>query len=228
MTLQLPPSSADAVVGGTLPAQIHGLLEEAIIAGEIPPGTRLRADDIAARYGISRIPVREALSALSAAGWVDIRPRYGVYVRDRSREELVELFEARAAIEEELARLAASRRDQDDLSRMEDIVGASTTAAVETDARALNLAAEQFNVALRRASKNSVLSAVSLLLEKRARFYFAPVADRLGGEWATGQRRLLELIRKQDVSGAAASARRHVTETGEAVASLLSSDAFTR
>jgi len=46
---------------GTLSARIHEFLEEAIIHGDIAPGSRLRADSIVAQYGVSRIPVREAL-----------------------------------------------------------------------------------------------------------------------------------------------------------------------
>lgn len=222
------PQSATAglPVGGSLPAQIFGRLEEAIIGGEFTPGSRLRADDIAASYGVSRIPVREAFSALAESGWVEIRPRYGVYVRRRSREELTELFEARAGIEQEIARLAAARRTERDLAALRDAVERSRAAAPRRDAATLTSAAADYNVALRAAAKNAVLEGLSLHLEKRARFYFSPVAPLLGESWAAGQERLLTLLEAEDVDGAGASARRHILETGSDVAELLDSAAF--
>ncbi len=210
----------------SLPAQIHKDLEESIIAGELQPGTRLRADAIAARYRASRIPVREALSALAEAGWVDLRPRYGVYVRARTREELSELFEARAGLEQEIARLAAARRTEDDLALMAGVVARSRAAVDGGDGDALSAAAVDYNAALRRAGRNAVLAGLSLVLEKRARFYFSPVAALLAGEWLVGQERLLRLLEAGDVDGAGASARAHVEETGRSVARLLGSEAF--
>lgn len=221
-----PGRRGRTLLTASLPAQIHQYLEDAIIGGELQPGTRLRADDIAARYEVSRIPVREALSALAEAGWVDMRPRYGVYVRDRTREELTELFEARAGLEQEIARLAAVRRTDADLDRMAEVVERSRAAIGADDADALSEAAVDYNVVLRRAGRNTVLAGLSLMLEKRARFYFSPVASLLGGEWLVGQERLLRLLREQDVDGSGASARAHIEETGRSVARLLGSEAF--
>lgn len=220
------PVEAPAPAGTSLAEHIRASLEEAIIGGEFEPGLRLRADEVAARYRVSRIPVREALSALDAAGWVEIRPRYGVYVRQRTREELAELFEARAGLEQDIARLAAVRRTPDDLAVMTRIVQRSRSAAAAEAADELSLAAVDYNAALRRAGKNTVLSSLSLALEKRARFYFSPVAALLGADWVVGQERLLRLLQVGDVDGCGASARTHVEETGRSVARLLGSDAF--
>ncbi|TQK17637.1 GntR family transcriptional regulator [Microbacterium sp. SLBN-154] len=224
----MTPSSAttDLPVGGSLPAQIFGRLEEAIIGGEFTPGSRLRADEIAATYGVSRIPVREAFSALAESGWVEIRPRYGVYVRQRSRDELTELFEARAGIEQEIARLAAERRTDHDLEALRDAVERSRAAAPRRNASELTQAAADYNVALRAASHNAVLGTLSLQLEKRARFYFAPIAAEVGASWTEGQERLLGILERGDAEAAAASARRHILETERDVADLLDSEIF--
>ena len=215
-----------ALATGSLPAQIHRALEESIISGRLAPDVRLRADDLASVYGVSRIPVREALSSLHEAGWVDMRPRYGVFVRARTRAELSELFEARAGIESELARLAAQRATPAHLQHLDDISAQSDAAASGGDVEALSDAAVRFNAQLRQASGNDVLSQLSLTLEKRARFYFSPVAHLLGSEWAEGQRRLVSLLRAHDIEPAGLSARRHITETGEAVSRLLPEDSF--
>lgn len=219
--------SRGSIETGSLPSQIHRALEEAIIAGELSPGSRVLPDEIAESYGVSRIPVREALSSLHEAGWVEIRPRYGAYVRARSRSEVAQLFEARAGIESELARLAAVRGDNHAFKRLRAAVERSARAAKKSDARELSDAAVEFNAQLRAASGNLVLSGLSLTLEKRARFYFSPIASELADEWVEGQKRLLKLLEQRDADAAARSARRHIEETGEAVSRLLPSDAFT-
>ncbi|PTA47494.1 GntR family transcriptional regulator [Micromonospora sp. RP3T] len=207
--------------GGSLPARIHELLEQAIIEGVFAPGTRMHADKLAAQYGVSRIPVREALRSLHEAGWVDIRPRYGVYVRDRSERELRELFETRAVIESSIAGWAAERRSTDDLARLDRVIEEGRRAAGGQEPTRLLALSSEFYAALRQAAHNEVMAGVSAELEKRARFYFSMVAADLGGDWASKQEKLAALVAAQDVAGAAAESRRHIVETGEAVARLL-------
>ncbi len=210
--------------GETLTAQIHGLLEEAIIHGDYAPTSRLHADEIATSFGVSRIPVREALRSLHEAGWVEIRPRYGVYVRDRSMTELRELFETRAGIEAHIAELAAERRDDDDLLRMRRIVRLGRAAADEGDSEATASASVEFNQAIRQACDNTVLAGLAAALEKRARFYFAMVEDRLGSDWVSVERELLDRIEQRDAAGAAEIQRHHILDTGEAVSKLLAAE----
>lgn len=223
---QLPGLGGSTPLGTSLPAQIHEALEESIIRGDIAPGSRLRADDIAAQYGVSRIPVREALSSLHEAGWVDIRPRYGVYVRDRDRTELHELFEARAAIEAEIARLAAERHVADDIKALRRVVEHTKDAAARNDVDELSRASVDFNACIRMTARNSVLEALSLGLEKRARFYFSPIAGLLGRDWVENQAQLVDLVAAGETDEAAASARQHIVNTGIAASRLFNSDSF--
>lgn len=205
----------------TLPAQIHRFLEEAIIRGEIAPSTRLHADEIAANYGVSRIPVREALRSLHEAGWVEIRPRYGVYVRERSMTELHELFEARSGIESQIAALAATRRTDDELATLRTIVDAGRAAARDGHMDATADASIRFNQVMREACRNSVLAVLSASLEKRARFYFAMIEGRLGADWVSVEEQLVERIAERDADGAATAAREHIRDTGTEVSKLL-------
>ena len=163
----------------TLPGRLYAELEAAIINGVLQPGQRLHADDLASHFGVSRIPVREALSSLDQAGWVEIKPRHGVRVRERTVTELHELFEFRAVVEAQVARWAAGRRDETDLRRLEQAV-ARTRAAVAAHADDQGIGFVGFREALRQAAHNSVLAATSGVLEKRARFYFSTVEDQAG------------------------------------------------
>jgi DNA-binding GntR family transcriptional regulator len=208
----------------TLPAQIHDSLEEAIIRGDIAPSSRLHADEIAAHYGVSRIPVREALRSLHEAGWVDIRPRYGTYVRDRSETELQELFEARSGIESQIAALAAARRTTADLALMRGIIQKRQEAIDRGDVESQSRASMELSSAIRAAAGNSVLAHLSANLEKRARFYFEMVTSRHGSEWITSDNSIVELIAAGASEKAATARANHILVTGTEVAKLLSSE----
>jgi DNA-binding GntR family transcriptional regulator len=208
-------------IGETLPAKIHEILEEAIIRGDLAPSSRLNADDIAARYGISRIPVREALRSLHEAGWVDIRPRLGTYVRDRSMTELRELFEARSGIEAQIAELAAARRTDNDLRLLEAIVSKGRTSVNAGDQEGTSQASVEFYDAIRSCCGNSLLASLAASLEKRARFYFSMVEGNLGSDWIDIEEQLVESVRQQDPTEAGTTARNHILSTGLAVAKLL-------
>ena len=81
----------------------------AILDGRFQPGERLVEDRLAAAYGVSRNPVREALRALEGEGLVVVKPRRGAFVATLSGDEAHEIIELRAALEGLSARLAARR-----------------------------------------------------------------------------------------------------------------------
>jgi DNA-binding GntR family transcriptional regulator len=97
----------------------QALLED-IVEWRLTPGTVLGEVDQAARLGVSRTPVREALSRLVADGLVTPQRGRGLVVTEISLHDIAELFELRRALEEPAARLAAARRDRtafEDLQR---------------------------------------------------------------------------------------------------------------
>ena len=82
------------------------ILEEAIIHGDLPPGSRLTEEEICQKMGVSRSPVREALRVLERDGLVERLPRRGVRVSELSIEELDQLYDCRMSLEAMAARLA--------------------------------------------------------------------------------------------------------------------------
>jgi DNA-binding GntR family transcriptional regulator len=81
-------------------------LRQEILTGALVPGQELAFDHLAARYGVSRIPVREALRNLGAEGLVELRPHRAPRVRPYSPDEVQELWWIRELLEPEVARLA--------------------------------------------------------------------------------------------------------------------------
>jgi DNA-binding GntR family transcriptional regulator len=90
----------------TLAQQIRDMLVVGIVSGELQPGERLVETRLAARYGTSQAPVREALRELEAMRMVETRPRRGTFVRHFIQQTLRESYVVRAALEETATRLA--------------------------------------------------------------------------------------------------------------------------
>jgi len=84
------------------------LIREAIIDGRLPPGQRLKEEELARELGISRTPVREALLILQAEGLVDAAPNRGAVVRSHDGDDLEDLYQLRALLEGYAARRAAA------------------------------------------------------------------------------------------------------------------------
>lgn len=89
----------------TLSHQIRDALVHQIVFGELGPGERLVETKVAAQFGTSQAPVREALRDLEAFGLVEIKPRRGTFVSSSIREALRESYVLRAALEETATRL---------------------------------------------------------------------------------------------------------------------------
>lgn len=99
---------------GSIPGAVREALRRAIIAGEFEPGFQLRQEELAERFGTSRIPVREALRQLESEGFVTILPNRGAVVSDLSVDEVMELLEVRIALECHALRLAIPAMGQVD------------------------------------------------------------------------------------------------------------------
>src|SRR6202165_4723685 len=74
-------------------------LRDGILTGRYAPGTRLVQEDLAVAFGISRIPLREALRRLEGEGLVVISPNRGAIVRPLSPKDVVDLYDLRLALE---------------------------------------------------------------------------------------------------------------------------------
>jgi DNA-binding GntR family transcriptional regulator len=105
--------------GGTKADEIALALEEAIVAGELAPGSVLRQEQVSARYAVSRTPVREALRRLAALGLVSFEPNRGFRVRTLSRQEMWEAFLLRAELESLCTGVAAEKITPRDLEQLD-------------------------------------------------------------------------------------------------------------
>lgn len=120
-------------LGPSLKDHIYSTLREAILGVDIyDVDVNLKLDEraLAAQLGISRTPLREALSRLEHEGLVEVVARKGVYITRRSRQEIVEMVTVWAALESMAARLACERADDSEIDALRCIGGSYTADSV--------------------------------------------------------------------------------------------------
>lgn len=185
-------------------------LSEEIINGELPPGTALVEAQLANRLGVSRTPIREALSRLEQEGFVERHDR-GLRVRTRSIEEIMEIYEIRVELEAIAARAAARKRSDLDLMLIEkahrnmcEATASGTGEMVEVN--------RAFHTALWRAGGNKTLADLLARLNIQLQRYHSTTLSE-PGRWDEANREhgeLVDAIREQDADRAADIARAHI------------------
>lgn len=105
----------------TLSAMITDQLRQAILDGTHPAGSQLRQDALGEAYGVSRIPVREALFQLEAEGLVKIVPQKGAIVSELSLDEINDVFDLRVILEPRMLAQSAPHFVDDDFAVLDDI-----------------------------------------------------------------------------------------------------------
>jgi len=126
----------------SLASVVQQAIEQAILSGEYTPGSKLNEATLAEKLGVSRGPIREAFRMLDEAGLVRTEKNRGVFVRDISLAEAVEIFELRAAMEEMVGRQLAGKlteTQQQEVSSLLDDMAQAVTAQNADAYHQLNL-----------------------------------------------------------------------------------------
>ncbi|MER7796252.1 GntR family transcriptional regulator [Microbacterium sp. NPDC096154] len=119
---------------GDAGARIADSVRSAILSGEQPPGTRIRQEDLAARFGASRVPVREALRQLEFEGLVTVRANSGAWVAQLTLSECEEVYRIRERIEPLLLASSAPHLTDDDIDRLADLAARISDSGDDTEA----------------------------------------------------------------------------------------------
>src|ERR1700682_62638 len=106
----------------TLWQRVYDHLRGEILTGRLKPGAELGEVPLSEQLGVSRGPLREAIGRLAAEGLVTVRPRRGAVVRLLSKDEFLELYQVREALEIMAVRLAMPRLGPDDLAALQSLI----------------------------------------------------------------------------------------------------------
>lgn len=193
-------------------------IADAILSGELEPDSRLDEQALAARFAVSRTPVREALKQLAAIDLVDVRPHRGAIVAELPPERLTELFEALAEVEAVCARLAAVKMSVIERERLDELDGECQAAMASGELEAVYATNKAFHDAIYAGSHNGFLVEQAFALRRRLAPLSRAQFRRTGRphDSAREHARVMAAIRARDGAAAEESMRRHIHSVGRA------------
>ncbi|MBY8860251.1 GntR family transcriptional regulator [Nocardia sp. CA2R105] len=197
-------------------------LRDRIIAGQFEPGHRLVERDLAEQFGVSRIPVREAIQTLITEGFVEVLSPRKIVVKRISQRDVEELFGVREALETYAAREATLRADAGDLRTLQRLVEKARRATLSGHPDRISRANAEFHRHIIDMAGNRLLADLLRPLEGRLRWLFQQIDDP-GQLWCE-HRALYEAIASGDAQIAADHALRHVRENRAIALNLLFRD----
>lgn len=199
---------------GSLPDRVAAELRQAIRARRMVAGERLVEERLAQDLGVSRNPVREAIRTLATEGLVVISARRGAVVAGFSEQEARETVEVRALLEGHNARLAARRRDQGILKRIEAVLERGNQAMAAGRYAELPALNARFHEELYSAGNNGIMGEIMQRLRDRTAILFAPMEPaRQDASWRE-HAAILRAVLDGDEDRAAKLASEHVIRAG--------------
>lgn len=214
------------VRSGTTVDQMVRAIADRIVTGYLRPGEKLDEGSLAARFDVSRTPVREALGQLSAMGLVERRPNRGAIVAVITQEHLASMFESMAELEAICARFSAERMTGAERRSLE--------LEHQASARLVQLGAEEdyeyfntdFHSRLYRGAHNAHIHDLTVTTRsrlapfRRAQFM---LPGRLAKSWQEHDV-IVTAIMRGDGAAAGKAARDHVSIVSEASAVFAAAD----
>jgi DNA-binding GntR family transcriptional regulator len=181
---EVPVATARALSRSVLADQVKDRILEGILGGQYQPDARIVETQVARELNTSQAPVREALRALEALGFVEITPFKGARLRRPTRREILEAYAVRSALESLGARLAVPRMTQDDLDELAGYCQAMQVAAQAGDGHGVAEADAKFHGRLLELADNGTLLKVWRSLEPFLRTYITLVVPGADPAWS--------------------------------------------
>lgn len=207
----------------TLSAAISDQIRQDILNGAHASGAQLRQDMLAATFGVSRIPVREALIQLESEGFVQIEPHKGAIVTGLSPAEIEDVFALRAMLEPRLLRASIPKLTAGDLAELDAIQAAFSGAISAHDTSRWGALNARLHLAMyARAGLPRTLSIVAGLLQTSERYTRIQLASKIA--WQRAQSEHAELIgycRDGDCEAACSLLAGHIETVRRDLAAIL-------
>lgn len=206
---------------------ISDRLRDDIVAGALQFGSRITLDQLAARYAVGHMPIREALRQLQGEGLVVLTPNRGARVRVVDIDFVRNIFDLRISIEAMLARRAAEGIDRRQIARLEALEAEFETQAQARDYAALLRINRQFHSVINEAARNPEAESV---IDRHRRLIAALwTLHGYGEDRAAGvisdHRHIIAALHAHDADVASALAMAHAAKAKQAlIARMLASE----
>lgn len=207
-------------------------LRRMILDGDYGPKERLIEEQLAERLGVSRTPIRQALTMLEAEGLVEIQPNKGAMVCSFGVDEVWDIYDLRAVLEGHAARRAAERIDERGMARLRELADEMESLAArgfderEEEIRLLVALNNEFHGTIIASSKNNRLErmirrTIELPLVFKAFFWYGPQERMVSNHY---HRQILGALEAGDGERAEIIMREHVYEGRDFVIHALEKD----
>jgi len=209
------PTTLQLVQSNSLPALVQVEIEQLILRGDLAIGRRINESELAARFGTSRGPIREALRGLEESRLVRSEKNRGVFVREISVAEADEIYDVREALDQLIGRRVAERATPEQLRGLEAVLADMDEATAKKDIKAyhaLNLRFHDMLVAF--AGNARLTESYRLLTKGLLLFRLRGLQD--GGGFAvsnTEHRAVVEAVAARDGARAGHLLRQHASES---------------
>ncbi|MEV8535419.1 GntR family transcriptional regulator [Streptomyces sp. NPDC051211] len=191
-------------------------IRDDIVTGVFQPGARLTEELLARRYGVSRVPVREALRTLESEGFVTTRRHAGACVAEPTQQEAADLLELRMLVEPLAAARAARRRTDAHLKVLRGLVRLGQERARQGQGEDLRALGGWFHETLSQASGSpGLISLLTQLRHKVAWMYAVQAPARPAESWAE-HGAIVDAVARGDAERARALTAAHAERAGEA------------
>lgn len=193
-------------------------LRAAILDGSLQAHALVRQDELAAAYGVSRMPIREAIRLLEAEGLVISRPNRSVLVAPLDPDDAEEIFEVRAALESLALRRSIPRLDE----RQRDQAIAALTTLEQAEPAESSAAHRAFHLSLHAAAGSRLVRLIGQHIDAADRYLRleATLAGTVNKD-RREHRAILDAALAGDIETARRLMTEHVTDTGREIAVLL-------
>jgi len=209
------PTTLQLVQSNSLPALVQVEIEQLILRGHLAIGQRINESELAARFGTSRGPIREALRALEEARLVRSEKNRGVFVREISVAEADEIYDVREALDQLIGQRVAERATPEQLRDLEAVLAEMDGATGMHDIKSYHALNLKFHDMLVDFAGNARLTESYRLLTKGLLlFRLRGLQD--GGGFAvsnTEHKAVVEAIAARDGAGAGHLLRQHASES---------------
>ena len=211
----VPPRASD---------QAYGWLLERILDLRIPPGTVVNELQLAAEIGLGRMPVREALARLAGDRFTTVMARRSTVVTSLGLDDVLDLFEAREAVQCGVAYIAASKASDDDLATLAKLIRSAESARQDREVLAFLSDDYEIHLFLIHMIDNVLLQdAAELLLKHNLRFWRSYWSTRPAQPTnMVSHRPMLAALRNRDSTAAEQARRVHIQQSRRLLASAFS------
>lgn len=215
----------DNHTSSSLDSELTATLRDAIITGDIAQGSRLSETKLAKQYDVSRGPLREAMRRLEGMKLVNHRPQQGVHVVSLNAELVMQLYDAREALESKAASLAAHAMSSADVDQLHRLIDAQSAQMRENDGAYVSAESDYlFHETIIRGSQNKVIEHALLeeiyYLIKMFR-YQTSAARHSSTNSLIEHRQIVYAIEQRDAILAEVTMRRHIVHARKRIKSRL-------